>query len=72
MVYKHRVRRILGILRIICGYLLLVLGVIGLFLPVLQGVLMILAGAALLGWDLTFLKRWRERLASWWRERRRG
>ncbi|MDD5556035.1 MAG: PGPGW domain-containing protein [bacterium] len=39
-----------------CGYTLVVLGVIGLFLPVLQGVAMILAGAALLGWDLKPVK----------------
>jgi len=51
----------------VCGYTLLALGFIGLFLPILQGTLMILAGAALLGWDLSFLKRARDRLLSWWR-----
>ena len=63
------VSRIKKLLRLACGYALVVLGIIGLFLPVLQGTLMILAGAALLGWDLSFLKRWRNRLASWWRNR---
>ena len=54
-------------MRVVCGYALIVLGIIGLFLPILQGTLMILAGAALLGWDLSFLKRARDRLVSWWR-----
>jgi uncharacterized membrane protein YbaN (DUF454 family) len=57
-------------LRIVCGYILLVLGVIGLFLPVLQGTLMILAGAALLGWDLKPLREFKGRICSWWRRRR--
>jgi uncharacterized membrane protein YbaN (DUF454 family) len=65
------VSRIKRLLRLICGYTLVVLGIIGLFLPVLQGTLMILAGAALLGWDLSFLKRGRNRLASWWRGQNR-
>ena len=59
--------RIKKIVRMVCGYTLLALGFIGLFLPILQGTLMILAGAALLGWDLSFLKRARDRLLSWWR-----
>ncbi|MEJ2745380.1 MAG: PGPGW domain-containing protein [bacterium] len=63
------VSRIKRLLRLICGYTLLVLGIIGLFLPILQGTLMILAGAALLGWDLSFLKRGRDRLVSWLRGR---
>lgn len=58
--------RIKRLVRVVCGYTLLVLGIIGLFLPVLQGTLMIIAGAALLGWDLSFLKRARDRLLSWW------
>lgn len=52
VMYNGRVSRVKRILRIVCGYTLLVLGFIGLFLPVLQGTLMIIAGAALLGWDL--------------------
>lgn len=47
----------------------MVLGFIGLFLPLLQGVLMMIAGAALLGWDLSFLKGYRDRLVRWWRRR---
>ncbi len=53
--------------RIAAGYALLVLGVAGLFLPFLQGTLMIVAGAALLGWDLKALRDARHRLVSWWR-----
>lgn len=60
------VSRIKKLVRMVCGYTLLVLGIIGLFLPILQGTLMILAGAALLGWDMSFLKRARDRLVSWW------
>ncbi len=36
-------------LRLIVGFGLVIVGVIGLFLPVLQGILMILAGLAILG-----------------------
>ncbi len=50
-------------LRIASGFLLLALGVIGLFLPILQGVLMILAGLAVLGKDLPWSRKITDRLA---------
>lgn len=56
--------------RIAGGYTLLAVGVIGLFLPVIQGTLLIIAGAAMLGWDLTALKKIRRRIAAWWRRER--
>lgn len=55
--------------RIAGGYILLVVGVAGLFLPVIQGMLLIVAGAALLGWDLKALRDTRHRVASWWRRK---
>ena len=48
-------------LRIASGFLLLALGIIGLFLPILQGVLMILAGLAVLGKDLP----WSRKITDW-------
>lgn len=51
-------------LRIASGFLLLGLGVIGLFLPILQGVLMILAGLAVLGKDLPWSRAITDRLAG--------
>ena len=67
---------VLRVLRIGAGFLLLVLGVIGLFLPVLQGVLMILAGLAVLGRDLPrwggFSRAITERLANFVRRRGGG
>lgn len=64
----------LRVLRIAAGFLLLTLGVIGLFLPILQGVLMILAGLAVLGKDLPWSRAITDRLASFVRRRaaRRG
>ncbi len=53
--------------RIAAGYTLLVIGVLGLFLPIIQGVLLIIAGAAILGWDLKNIKGARNRVVSWWR-----
>jgi len=49
------------VLRIASGFLLLALGVIGLFLPILQGVLMILAGLAVLEKDLP----WSRKITDW-------
>ena len=57
------------VLRIASGFLLLVVGVIGLFLPILQGVLMILAGLAVLGKDLPWSRAITDRLAGFVRKR---
>lgn len=57
------------VLRIASGFLLLVFGVIGLFLPILQGVLMILAGLAVLGKDLPWSRAITDRLAGFVRQR---
>ena len=54
-------RPLLRILRIAAGFALLLLGVIGLFLPVLQGVLMVLAGLAILGRDFP----WSRAIVAW-------
>ncbi len=56
-------------LRIASGFLLLALGVIGLFLPILQGVLMILAGLAVLGKDLPWSRKITDRLAAFVKRR---
>lgn len=56
-------------LRIASGFLLLALGIIGLFLPILQGVLMILAGLAVLGKDLPWSRKIIDRLAGFVRRR---
>ena len=57
------------VLRIASGFLLLALGVIGLFLPILQGVLMILAGLAVLGKDLPWSRAITDRLAAFVKRR---
>lgn len=57
------------VLRIASGFLLLALGIIGLFLPILQGVLMILAGLAVLGKDLPWSRKITDRLADFVRRR---
>ena len=57
------------VLRIASGFLLLALGIIGLFLPILQGVLMILAGLAVLGKDLPWSRAVTDRLARLVRRR---
>ena len=56
-------------LRIASGFLLLALGIIGLFLPILQGVLMILAGLAVLGKDLPWSRAITDRLAAFVKRR---
>ena len=56
--------RPLRVFRVAAGFLLLLLGVIGLFLPILQGVLMILAGLAVLGRDFPWSRAITERLAN--------
>jgi uncharacterized protein YqgC (DUF456 family) len=59
--------RIKHVARIAGGYTLLGIGVAGLFLPVIPGTLLIIAGAAMLGWDLKKIKGVRDRVVSWWR-----
>ena len=59
----------LRVLRVAAGFLLLLLGVFGLFLPILQGVLMILAGLAVLGRDVPWSRAITGRLASFMRRR---
>ena len=65
----RRPRPIWRILRIVAGFALLLFGTIGLFLPVLQGVLMILAGLAVLGRDLPWARAATDWLASFIRRR---
>ena len=57
------------ILRIASGFALLALGIVGLFLPVLQGVLMILAGLAILGRDFPWSRAITDRLAAFVKRR---
>ncbi|HOE28138.1 MAG: hypothetical protein IT574_06480 [Candidatus Aureabacteria bacterium] len=57
-------RRLGHAARIAGGYILLFLGIIGLFLPLLQGVLLIVAGATMLGWDLEKMREARSRIAA--------
>ena len=65
----RRPRPIWRILRIAAGFALLLFGTIGLFLPVLQGVLMILAGLAVLGRDLPWARAATDWLAAFVRRR---
>lgn len=59
------------LVRIACGFLLLALGVVGLFLPVLQGVLLLLAGLAVLGRDLPWARSVTDRLTNALRRRQK-
>lgn len=59
------------LVRIVCGFLLLALGVVGLFLPVLQGVLLLLAGLAVLGRDLPWARSVTDRLTNALRRRQK-
>ena len=68
---EHDVTRTaLSIVRIVVGVLLVVLGIVGLFLPLLQGILFIVLGLGLLSVDVPVVRRWRDRLKHWHRERR--
>ena len=64
LIWKAGVRSALRIARIVAGILLIILGIIGLFLPVLQGVLFLVTGFALLGFDLKRLRNLRPYLAE--------
>lgn len=66
-VYAREMSKLKHVARIAGGYILLVIGVAGLFLPVIPGTLLIIAGAAMLGWDLKKMKDARDRVVSWWR-----
>lgn len=57
------------VLRIFAGFVLLLVGFVGLFLPVLQGVLLILAGLAVLGRDLPWARAVTGRLSAFVRRR---
>ena len=63
-------RNTLRAARVVLGVLLVILGVIGLVLPVLQGILFIVLGLGLLSVDVPLVRRQRDRLKRWYRERR--
>lgn len=53
----------------IAGVSLICIGVLLLVLPG-PGILLILAGLAVLGTEFAFVRRWKESLAAWWAKRR--
>ena len=57
------------ILRIVAGVLLVLLGIIGLVLPILQGILLIVLGLGLLSVDISAVRKLRERLLRYLREK---
>ena len=61
--------QVFKVLRISSGVLLLLLGVAGLFLPLLQGVLLLIAGLAVLAVDVPLARNLYRRLKSWRRRR---
>lgn len=61
MAVKRQIKRFL---KIAAGVILLVLGCAGLFLPVLQGILMIMAGLALLSTEIPAVKSFNDRARS--------
>ena len=63
-------RNVLRVARIVVGLLLVLLGIVGLVLPVLQGVLFIVLGLGLLSVDIPPVRRLRDRLARYVREKR--
>lgn len=56
----------------IIGVVLIIFGIVGLFLPLLQGIVMIVAGLALLGNHTlaNYLSSLKDRLIAWWRKAR--
>lgn len=52
------------ITRLAVGWVLIVLGGIGLFLPFLQGIILIVAGLALLSKDRPWARRWLEQMKA--------
>lgn len=61
--------QVLRVLRISSGVLLLLLGLVGLFVPLLQGVLLLIAGLAILSVDVPLARNLYRRLKSWRRKR---
>ncbi len=61
--------QVFKVMRISSGVLLLLLGVVGLFLPLLQGVLLLIAGLAVLAVDVPLARNLYRRLKSWRRRR---
>lgn len=49
-------------LKNIAGVILIAIGVIGIFLPIIQGILLIIAGLALMGIKLKDIKRWAKKM----------
>lgn len=52
------------ITRLVAGWGLIVLGIVGLFLPFLQGIILIVAGLALLAKDRPWARRWLEQIKA--------
>ena len=56
------------ITRVVVGWGLIILGIIGLFLPFMQGIVLIMAGLALLSKDRPWARRWLERAKARWKQ----
>ena len=52
-------------LRVIGGVVLLICGLLGLVLPIIPGIPLLLAGAALLGFDHPLIRPFARRVAQW-------
>jgi hypothetical protein len=52
-------------LRLISGIVLLVCGLLGLILPIIPGIPLLIAGAALLGFDHPLIRPFARRFAQW-------
>ena len=63
---------VVSALRIAAGVVLVIIGIFGLVLPILQGILIILLGLALLSVDIPAVRRLRERLLRYIRDKRGG
>ncbi|MBI5166994.1 MAG: PGPGW domain-containing protein [candidate division NC10 bacterium] len=51
--------------RIVLGWVLIIIGIAGLFLPFIQGILLIIAGLAILSKDSPWARRWMELVKGW-------
>jgi uncharacterized membrane protein YbaN (DUF454 family) len=64
---KYRIstlRQAKRVISIVIGFSVVLLGIVGLFLPVLQGIVLIVAGLAILGTEFVWAKRLMKRFET--------
>jgi len=58
-------KKVMQKLKVIAGFGLILIGILGCFLPIIPGIPLMLAGAAMVGFDHPWIRPFKERFDRW-------